>query len=231
MSFVRSLKQSLGEDGRLLDRFLVRSVAYGVLQGLALACLVPLADALVDSDLQRAGWWVAALAVLTGVSVVPHYLQAMAAFDVALSVLRRLQHRIGDHVVALPMGWFHGGRASEVSLAATKSTLGIGNTAAHSLGHVVIGWTSATVIAVLAVVWDPRLGLVLLVGTALAWLLRRWSLRLGDNADKRVGERRDDLNRNLLEYARYQPALRSAGRSLDYHPLEDANSRHTRAHR
>ncbi len=123
--------------------FLVWTGLYGVLQGLAVTLLVPVARSLQAADWAGAWMWIGALAVTAVACSIAHYVQAMGGFAVALAALRSMHLRIGDHLVTLPLGWFTG-RTGSIAQIASKGTLSVGVVAAHLLTPVIIGITAAS---------------------------------------------------------------------------------------
>ena len=107
---IRDLFRILGpqNQGRYRE-FLVWAVLYGVMQGLAVALLVPAVQALFDQSWGSFVRWLAAMAVCAVISSIAHYLQAMKGFESALTLLRTMHLRLGDHLVTLPLGWFGAG--------------------------------------------------------------------------------------------------------------------------
>ncbi len=77
---IRDLFRILGpqNQGRYRE-FLVWAVLYGVMQGLAVALLVPAVQALFDQNWGSFVRWLAAMAVCAVISSIAHYLQAMKA--------------------------------------------------------------------------------------------------------------------------------------------------------
>ena len=101
------------------------AVLYGVMQGLAVALLVPAVQALFDQNWGSFVRWLAAMAVCAVISSIAHYLQAMKGFESALTLLRTMHLRLGDHLVTLPLGWFGAGRLGQVSQVASKGTISV----------------------------------------------------------------------------------------------------------
>lgn len=93
---IRDLFRILGPENQNRYReFLVWAVLYGVLQGLAVALLVPTVRALFDQDWAGVAGWLTAMAACALVSSIAHYLQAMKGFESALTLLRTMHLRLG----------------------------------------------------------------------------------------------------------------------------------------
>ena len=83
--------------------YLAWVTVYGVLHGVAMILLVPISVALFGGDFAGAGRWLAVLAAVVVVGAVAHYVQAAQAMRMALTTMRLLHHRLGDHMVTLPL--------------------------------------------------------------------------------------------------------------------------------
>ncbi len=140
---IRDLFRILGpqNQGRYRE-FLVWAVLYGVMQGLAVALLVPAVQALFDQNWGSFVRWLAAMAVCAVISSIAHYLQAMKGFESALTLLRTMHLRLGDHLVTLPLGWFGAGRLGQVSQVASKGTISVMGAAAHLMTPIISGIAS-----------------------------------------------------------------------------------------
>lgn len=230
---IRDLARILGPENRhILRTFLVWAVTFGVLQGISVVFLVPIARALADADYAGAARWLAGLAVCAAVCCVAYYRQAMRGFEVALLLLRTMHMRIGDHLVTLPLGWFGKDTVGRTSQIAGKGTLGAAGAAAHLLTPLVSGIATPAAIVVCLLILDPRLGGALLLCVPLIHLAARWSARMLAEADETAHAAAVEAGNRVLEYARCQPVLRAFGRtSRPYEPLDAAIEQQHRAGR
>ena len=82
--------------------------------------LVPISVALFDERYAEAGRWLGVLAVVVLVAAVAQYVQATLAIRMALTTMRLLHHRLGDHMVTLPLGWFNRDTVGRVSRSRSR---------------------------------------------------------------------------------------------------------------
>lgn len=225
---LNAVKSVLGDDQRKLWAFVFVAVPTGIFEALAMASMVPIFVALFTGDEAGLWRWMGICGALTAAYMVLYYLQGMRSFDVALSILRNLQRRLGDHVVTLPLGWFTAGRGGLLSLLATKGVMSLANAAAHMMSPVVVGLSASLTVAVIVLTIQWQLGVALLVTIPLIWGLTRLGLTMANTADEHVHHDDTSVNVRLLEFARCQPVLRAAGSASDYVPLADASARYTR---
>jgi len=87
--------------------------------------------ALFDERYADAGRWLGVLAVVVVVAALAHYVQATLAIRMALTTMRLLHHRLGDHMVTLPLGWFNRETVGHVSQIAVKGTVFVGTSGAN----------------------------------------------------------------------------------------------------
>ncbi|UNS95878.1 ABC transporter ATP-binding protein/permease [Streptomyces tubbatahanensis] len=228
---IRHLATVLGPEHRgALRRYLAWLIAYGVLEGVAMAFLVPVLRALFDGDTSGALRHLAVLAVLVVATCVARYQQAMRGFSLAVVTLTTLHDRLGDHLVRLPLGWFTSEKVGRVARSATTGTFTVSNVFAHLLTPVVSGIVTPATVVLAMLVLDWRLGLVLVCCAPLLYATHRWSAAwIGrsehqrDSADAQAGNR-------VVEFARAQKTLRAFGRDrAGYAPLEAAVDARSRA--
>lgn len=230
---IRHLEQLLGPGRRRqLWTYFAWVVAYGVLQGIAAALLVPVFEALLDGDTARALRWLAVVAVAVVATCVAHYVQAMRGFAVAIVVLTTMHERLGDHVVTLPLGWFTGEQVGRLSRIATSGTTMVASLFAHLLTPLIVGITTPATITIAMFFFDWRLAVATLLCTPLIYLAFRAAARWigkGDVLDETAAV--VSANR-VVEFARTQRVLRAFGRGVEgYAPLEDALEEQRRAGR
>lgn len=204
--------------------FLVWTGLYGILQGLSVALLVPIARSLHAGAFDSAWKWIGVLAVTAVLCAVAHYVQAMGGFQVALAALRSMHQRIGDHLVTLPLGWFTG-KTGSIAQIASKGTLSVGVVAAHLLTPVIIGITAPATVIIAMLFYDWRLGLALLATVPMIIGVGRVASGLIARSEHATHDAEVAVNDRVLEFARCQPVLRAFGRSHDpggYRPLSQA---------
>ncbi|AHH19887.1 putative iron import ATP-binding/permease protein IrtB [Nocardia nova SH22a] len=200
-------------------------IVVGLVEGLALASLLPAISALAEDapvwGLGTAGWlWV--LAALSAASFALNYAQSRANYAVALDFLRSIHRLTGDQVAKQPLGWFARPLAGRLSRMVSTELMSAGEIFAHMFGPLVSRVTAAVVIVVAAWFWNPLLGVILtlavpvfVVITVLSTGLMRKGRSMHEPEELALADR-------IVEYAQCQGALRSCGRSEDFPPLSVA---------
>ncbi|WP_133492340.1 ABC transporter ATP-binding protein [Alcanivorax sp. 24] len=213
-----------------LRRYLLWLGAYGVLQGVATAFLVPVLAAMIHGDGQRAAYGLLALALTVLLVAVAHYRQAMKGFSLALVVLTTLHDRLGAKLVSLPLGWFSSERVGRLSRSATGGTMMVTNVFAHLLTPVVTGVLTPATTALTLLFFDWRLGLTVLLAAPFIYVLHHWSASWIARTEQRVDAAGVEASNRVVEFARLQPVLRAFGRTREgYPPLDQAIDAQQRA--
>lgn len=220
---IRGYLTILGSARGKMYSYLAWAILDGIAQGVTMVMLVPIAKALFEGDFDAARRWLIALAVAATVCSLAHYMQSIKAFGMALTAMRSLHSRLGDHLVTLPLGWFTRDTVGKVSQVAVKGTMFVGSTGAHLITPVVLNATSATTVVIGLIFFDWRIGLVAVaggVGLVFAALLASKVIATSEGRNHRTEV---ELNNRLIEFARCQPVLRAFGHTGDkYRPLGEA---------
>ncbi|MEV5413020.1 ABC transporter ATP-binding protein [Thermopolyspora sp. NPDC052614] len=194
-------------------RYLATLIALAVAQGLAFAVIVPVLRALLGGDLDAAWPWLGALAGMVAVCAVLQYRQAMMGFAVGLDLSRSLYHRLGDHLSALPLGWFDTDRVGRVGQLVVQGVRAVMNVPAHLLQPLVIAYLTPATVVVVSVVFDWRLSVALAVAGLLLVLTYRYTARVNERSDRRLDATGVEAGSRVVEYAQAQAVLRGFGRS------------------
>jgi len=220
---IRGFLRILGPQRGRMYGYLAWVAVYGLLHGVAMILLVPISVALFDERYADAGRWLGVLAAVVVVAAVAHYVQATLAIRMALATMRLLHHRLGDHMVTLPLGWFNRETVGHMSQIAVKGTVFVGTSGANLITPVVLNTTSAATVVVGLLVYDWRIGAVALVGGVVLAACSRFASSLIAGAESRTHDATVQVNTRVIEFARCQPVLRAFGRAgVGYEPLADA---------
>lgn len=221
---LKQLRLLFGDEHRSdFTQYLIWASVYGVLQGLSISFLMPIAQSLAAQNYPAVWRWTLCLAIAALVCSIAHYVQAMKSYALAVTLLRTMHLRIGDHLVTLPIGWFSG-KTGSVSQIAAKGTISIGGAAAHIMTPLVTGITGPATVTVLMFFFDWRLGLVLLFSAPLIVVGFKIGTHFIAQSDQAVHAATDETSDRVIEFAQCQPVLRAFGRSRggQYQPLADA---------
>ncbi|WP_432838378.1 ABC transporter ATP-binding protein [Dactylosporangium sp. CA-092794] len=204
-------------------RYLTALVVYNVLQGVAYVLLVPVLRDLIERDISGAAWWFVGLAAAVVLSWATSYVQQQLGFALGQQLSKSLHHRLGDHLADLPIGWFDGDRVGSIGQLTSKGVIDIMGLPAHMFQPLVSSLvTPLTVVAGILII-DWRLGLCALAAVPIVFAVFSWAARRAASVDEQLHAAGAEAADRIVEYARLQPVLRSAGRTSDGHAqLSDA---------
>ncbi|RFU84390.1 ABC transporter ATP-binding protein [Streptomyces triticagri] len=211
------IKQLFQVVGPSLRRRLALQLAvllgYSVLQGVAFVLVVPVLRRLLAGDADGAWPWAWALAGVALATAVTYYVQQMLSFQVALVASHRLYHRLGDHVSALPLGWFSGEQVGGLGQLASRGVPQVRSLLAHLLQPLCTAVVTPLTVVVAMAFLDWRLALATALGAPVMYLTYRWAMSTVARADEAADKAASEANDRVVEFVRSQPVLRSTGSS------------------
>jgi len=191
-----------------------------VLDGLAVLTLVPLTKAL-DGDTTIAPWMWTLLAIAL-VAFALRFFATMASYHTALDFIRAAHTTVGDKLATLPLGWFVPANTGGLSRLVSDRFMVAAETIAHIQGTIYRDSAALVTLLVGACFWNPKLGLVLLIIAPLALVVMQLAAWIREKASNRALGPSKELSQRIVEFANRQPALRAAGQSQVFAPLEQA---------
>lgn len=210
---------------RAMTPALLVSAASGLVEGLALASLLPAVSSLATDGpwwgLTTPGW-LAVLTVLTLAGVGLNFVKDQWNYRVAMDFLRSIHRLVGDKVSRQPLGWFARPLAGRLSRMVSSELMTTGEIFAHMIGPLVSRTVTATVVIVVAWIWNPWLGLILTLAVPVFVVIVLCSTALARRGGRIHEPDEIELADRIVEFAQCQGALRSCGRSGDFAPLTGA---------
>ncbi|WP_194817317.1 ABC transporter ATP-binding protein [Nocardia sp. XZ_19_385] len=199
------------EFAPLAPKLFAAIVAQALSQAAAYLLLVPVLQALFDDELGRAWLWMAGMVLaVTGV-VVFGYLQAAIGLRIGVGMQQGLQTRLGDHLNALPLGWFEQrdtGRLSRLVVEQVRETQGL---VAYLLAKVLTGILVPLAVALGMLFIDWRVALTMLLAAPVLYLINGLANRGYVRADQRLHAAAAESDSRVIEFAQAQPVLRAFG--------------------
>lgn len=211
---IRYLSALLDDRGRRrLRAMLALQAAQGVLQGLGFLFIIPLLAALIEKPTHwgQVWCWIAAIAVTVGLHHGLLTRSTSLGYQVGTDLLTGFHTRIGNHLAALPLGWFGAGRTGPVGRLITKDAVDLADFPAHLLRHVVVGVSAPATLIVGSYVSDWRIGIALTLGALLCAASLRFYMLVVHRNDAQYDHDIGATASRIVEYARLQPTLRAYG--------------------
>ncbi|UCM89771.1 ABC transporter ATP-binding protein [Streptomyces marincola] len=218
---------------RPIRRNLISLVAESVLAGLGYACMVPAMEQTLSGRPENAWPWIVAVCLLFCCYAVVRYRTQLAAYRAAIGLARELFHRLGAKVGSLPLGWFSDPvRVGELSQLSSRGIVDVMGVPAHLLRPLVASLVTPATIVLAMCLFDWRLALLGALGIPLVFLAGRWAGRLVARMDRVEKTASTKAAARVVEFARAQATLRSAGRTAAGHRLlDEALTEQSRAQR
>ncbi|OZC79856.1 ABC transporter ATP-binding protein [Rhodococcus sp. 15-649-1-2] len=210
----------IGRTDALLDRpsglrgLVVGYSIVGVTQGLVFGALVPILRSLFDGKVP-VGWIVIA-AVGAAASGAALIVTSNVGFYVGIDAMTdALMRKIGAHVTTLPLGWFTGPRAGQVSAIMSTSLQNLMSVPSVFLQQLTVAVTTPATVVIVTAFVDWRVAAVMILPIPLLYFFfRRIKTIVGPEHDRE--ERiHTEVSERVLEFARLQPVLRASGRLTD----------------
>ncbi|MFT4167378.1 MAG: ABC transporter ATP-binding protein [Microlunatus sp.] len=228
----RLLHYSSPEAQRLLITELVFVVAAAVLQGVAFLLLVPLLRALFRGDSDAVGSWLIAVVVVAVLYALAAWFASQVGMRASGAVLDSLLVRLGDRLVELPVAWFGPDRSGLAAGIATQGAMFVSTMPYAILRQIITGFVTPGTVLVGMYVIDWRLALAMTVTVPVMIVGYRWLRAAIGRGDAAHAKAVADASNRVIEFARAQPALRTAGDgSIADRLVEDALQRQHRAYR
>ncbi|KAB2352281.1 ABC transporter ATP-binding protein [Actinomadura rudentiformis] len=201
------------EDAVLISRYFRWTIVSSILQGVTLAFIIPVLRAVLTGDTTATAGWLVGFCIAAVVSWRVEYLATLKGFDTAGELLTTLRYRIGDHVAALPLGWFTPANTSTLGLTLSKGVMDILALPARQLTALIKSIVIPLVLIAVLLGVDHRIGLIALAAVPAVGALYWWVGRLGRRADAAVNRATADASDRMVEFAQAQPVLRTFGRA------------------
>jgi len=228
----RLLHYSSPQARRLLITELAFIVATAILQGVAFLLLVPVLRALFLGDMAAVGSWLIVLAVVAVAYVVLAWFASQVGMKASTALLDSLLRRLGDRLVELPVAWFGTDRSGLIAGIATQGAMFVSTMPYAILRLVLTGFITPGTVLVGMYLFDWRLALAMTVMVPVMIVGYRWLRGTIGRGDAAHAEAVADASSRVIEFARVQPALRTAGDgSVAGRLVEEALRRQHRAYR
>jgi len=208
----RQLMTSARSRAPRLRASLIGLAVAGAAQGLALACLIPLFQALIPgADWRAALPWLLAMTVLMLASMGTRWWAQ--GFDYRGDMVRNtheIRTTLGEQLRRIPLEQLQDKRTGEVTttlLGSVDENMSYLLTVAGMTAHAIV---TPMVVALATLLFDWRMGLILLLVFPLLIPLYRWRRPAYGSGMRMLADANERASADILEYAQGLPVLRSA---------------------
>lgn len=186
-------------------------VVAALLQGIAFLLLVPLLRSLFIGDLDATWAWLTAVAAAAAGYVVASWFASQIGMEASTAVLDSLLERLGDSVVSLPVAWYSTDRTGLVTGLATQGAMFVSTMPYAVLRQILTGFIAPATVLVGMYFFDWRLALAMTAMVPIIAIGYRWLSRGIGRGDHTHSLAVAEASNRVVEFARAQPALRTAG--------------------
>lgn len=199
------------EFRHLVPKLFAAIIAQALCQALAYLLLVPALGAMFDDELGRAWFWALWMTVAVAGVVISGYLQAAIGLRIGIGMQRGLQTRLGDHLNALPLGWFETRDAGPLARLTVENVREIQGLVAYLLAKVLTGVIVPLGVAVGMLFIDWRIALTMLLAAPVLYSVNGLAARSYARADRGMHAAAVEADSRVIEFAQAQPVLRAFG--------------------
>ena len=182
-----------------------------IIQGVALAMMIPFLQQLLRNGSQITMWLVI-LIVLGVVSFATETYGVIRSYSISVyDVCDTLIEKIADHTLQLPLGWFDAKREAQIASAMSREINTLSHLASIIIPALIKQFVTPAVIVVAVLFIDWRLALIMILCVPLlrwGWLLMR---KVAVQANDEEASAAAITAGRLIEFARLQPILRANG--------------------
>ncbi|MDF0531178.1 ABC transporter ATP-binding protein [Tsukamurella sp. 8F] len=206
----------IGLDGvRRLRRTLAVVALAALLEAACFVLLLPLLNDLFAHRFPRAFVWAGLFAVGGALALAAEHYSMYRQRRQTTAIVATLHHRVGDHVLTLPLGWFTQSQQDGLHRLLTEATSSLAvilngiiaiNTRAVALGGAM--WIVITAV-------DPLTGAVTGAALLVLAVLYRLAARILRSSTRSTTAAAQAISSEVMEYAQKQAVLRAHGRLDD----------------
>ena len=207
----RMLNYCSPQARRLVFAELAFVVVTAVLQGIAFLMLVPLLRALFARDNDAVGRWLIGTVIVAVLYVLTAWCASQLGMRASGAVLDSLITRLGDRLVELPVAWFGPDRTGLITGIATQGAMFVSNMPYAILRQILAGFITPGVVLIGMWFFDWRLALAMTLMVPVLVVAYRWLSGQIGKGDAEHSAAVADASSRVIEFARAQPALRTAG--------------------
>lgn len=190
------------ENKKKFYKSIVLGVIMALFEALKIPAIVLMLDAVLKGNVTTSAIWgslgICAVSILGGAAVkyISTMLQCEAGYDTAAG--KRIE--IAEHLRYLPMGYFNKNSLGYITSVTTNTMEQLGEVATRVVMQTTQGVLTTLLIAVMLLFYDRRIGLVVLFGLVLFFLINSVMQKKSEAVSPKKVEADSTLVEKLLEY-------------------------------
>ena len=169
---------------RPFHNFIGLAVTNAILQGVVLAAMIPALIYLLRGDSSNTNLWLGVFGLGTVATMVLSTITNKRAFDSTMVIIDAMHTRLGEKLIKLPLGWFNADTTGRASHLAVKGTMFVATAAMDIMVPLISNGITPVVLVFVALAFDWRIGLVLLIGAPIVFGSSKLAMHLNQKANK-----------------------------------------------
>ena len=197
----------------------------GILIGIALVILLPISMSLMTGERSWGLYFTHWLIVLAAIAVIVaaiDYISVRQCYIAGLGFMRHMLLKLGHKIANWPLGAFKADTAGEMSRIVSKEMVDLMESMAHFNKNFLTGVGSSLIVIVGCWAWNRSFGLLVTIAVPTYALIIYIASHCVDRGQKMSEPAEQNLASRIVEFAKYQGALRSAHVGTDYKVLNEA---------
>jgi len=190
-----------------------RSVAYAVLEGLAVGLTLPTLAAIIEGDSEASTRWLILLALATALALAAHAWTVQKGTRATFDAMAAVQVLEIEHLRTLPLDWFTPSRNAEVLTLLWPGAISTTRNILLNLAALARGIVTPVIVVVFAALVSPTAAVVMGMSIPLLYLVHRVTTRHLEAAEHVDHAANTEATARIIEYAESQTTLRSADRN------------------
>ncbi len=199
----------LGNDARVLYRYLGLTLLYGLLNGLTIVAVIPVLTGLLGHDITAATRGLVPMLVGVALCWALRRVVEKAGVRFGMAVLQTGRHRLSEHVARLPVGWFDPDNTARLSHVSTQGMMALAQLPAHVLTPLITSIITPLAVVVGLFLLNLQMALIALVTLPLLLAVFTLTARMGQHSDVQFHASTARASRRMVEFAQAQSVLRA----------------------
>lgn len=206
---LKTFSQLLGDDIRIFHRYIALTVIYAMLCGLSIVALAFMMAQLMLGNTGQLVAWVLFLLIALVVCWWLRRIVEQTGIQVGIAVLEQGRLRLGNHVAALPVGWFTPQNTAQFNHIVTQGMMSVAQLPAHVFTPLITGIVTPIVILMALFTQYGLLAMIALLALPLMALAFKLTAKIAHYTDQTYQQDFAETSQRIVEFAQAQSVLRA----------------------
>lgn len=206
---LKDLRTLIRQQDTVLNHYLKLAFCNGLFVGLTSLLLIPMVTNLLQQQFTSAA---ICLGILISAIIFCHMWRIKvekAGIKLGVTVLSEGRRVLGEHVSALPIGWFNQEHSKKLNHAITQGVMEIAQLPAHVLTPFISGGTSLIIITLGLLLVNWPVGIIAVIALPTLVVVAYGANKLSQNAHSNYHQQSIETGNRVLEFAQTQAVIRA----------------------